>query len=131
MKIAVITPKPSKANFSKMFGRTVDVHSLTSQNVKRVLVKHVDIEIDLDSYDWVILIGSEPLKYFSKSTAITDATGTRVEAKPGKAWSHYEGFLASINPAEMHFKPEIKPSATPVSTIIVPKYSRFFMIETA
>ena len=108
-KVAVITPKPSKTNFSQLFGRQVDSFSLTSQNVKRVLVKHVDIDIDVFDYDWVILIGSEPLKYFSSSTAVTDLTGMRVEAKPKKDWSEYEGFLASINPAAMHFKPEIKP----------------------
>lgn len=108
-KIAVITPKPTKMDMSRTFNLKVDQYSLTSENVKRVLVKHVDIDIDLDEYDWVILIGAEPLKYFSTATAITDVTGMRVDAKPKKEWSGYKGFLASINPAAMHFKPEIKP----------------------
>ncbi|BAV81267.1 DNA polymerase [Vibrio phage VCPH] len=108
-KIAVITPKPTKMNMSRTFGLELDQYSLTSQNVKRVLVKDVDIDIDVHDYDWVILIGAEPLKYFSSATSVTDCTGMRVDAKPKKDWSDYEGFLASINPAAMHFKPEIKP----------------------
>lgn len=108
-KIAVITPKPTKMDMGRAFGLNVDQFSLTSENVKRVLVKHVDIDIDVHDYDWVILVGTEPLKYFSKSTAVTEVTGMRVDAKPNKDWSDYEGFLASINPAAMHFKPEIKP----------------------
>ncbi|QZI88411.1 hypothetical protein SIPHO082v1_p0134 [Vibrio phage 294E48.1] len=108
-RIAVITPKPTKSDMSRQFGFSVDQFSLTSQNVKKVLVRDVDIEIDVHDYDWVILIGTEPLKYFTKETSITNQTGTRVDAKPKKDWSDYEGFLASINPAAMHFKPEIKP----------------------
>lgn len=94
---------------SVLFGMDVDQFALTSQNVKRVLVKDVDIKIDVNDYDWVILIGSEPLKYFSKATAIGTASGTRVEAKPKKDWTSYEGFLACLNPAAMFFRPEIKP----------------------
>ena len=94
---------------SELFGLKVDQFSLTSQNVKRVLVKDVDIEIDVNEYDWVILVGSESLKYFSKSTAISTASGSRVEAKVKKDWSAYEGFLACLNPAAMFFKPEVKP----------------------
>ncbi|CAL9971822.1 DNA polymerase [Vibrio phage D260] len=108
-KIAVITPKATKMDMSRSFGFPVDQYALTSQNVKRVLVRDVDIEIDVHDYDWVILVGAEPLKYFSKETSVTDQTGSRVTAKPKKDWSDYEGFLASINPAAMHFKPEIKP----------------------
>lgn len=94
---------------SELFGLEVDQYSLTSQNVKRVLMRDVDIEIDVNNYEWVILIGSEPLKYYSTSTAIGTASGTRVEAKPKKDWSGYEGFLACLNPAAMFFRPEIKP----------------------
>lgn len=108
-KIALITPKPSKTNFAKLYGRDLDIFSLTTQNVKRVLVKHTDIEIDVFEYDWVILVGSEPLKHFSNATGITDVTGLRVGGKKGKPWESYEGFVASMNPAALHFKPEGKP----------------------
>lgn len=108
-KVALIVPKPTKTNFSKLFGREVDVFPLTTQSVKRVLVKHVDIDIDVHDYDWVILVGSEPLKYFSKETSVVDMTGMRVDAKPKKDWSDYENFLCSMNPAALFFKPEGKP----------------------
>ena len=108
-KVAIIIPKPSKANFAKSFGREVDVYSLTSKNIKKVLVRDVDIEIDVFQYDWVILVGSEPLKYFSDSTNVTDMTGLRVNSKKNKEWSEYSGFICSMNPSALFFKPEGKP----------------------
>ena len=60
--------------------------------------RDVDINIDLEKYDWVILVGSEPLKHFTKINSITEYTGRIVEDK----------FLPVINPAMLAFKPEAK-----------------------
>ena len=63
-----------------------------------MLKRDVDINIDTDKYDWVILVGSESLKYFTKINSVTEYTGRIVDEK----------FLPVINPAMLAFKPEAK-----------------------
>lgn len=98
-KVALIETKPSRTDFRSYFEFEFDRYSLTSDpTLKKVLKKDVDIAIDLDEYDWIILVGSEPLKYFTKINSITEYSGKLVESK----------FLPIINPAMLAFKPEIK-----------------------
>ena len=61
------------------------------------LEKRLYIEIDTDDYEWVILVGSDALKYFTKINSVTEYSGKKVEEK----------FLPVINPA-MLFKPEAR-----------------------
>lgn len=99
VKIALIETKPSRTNFEDYFDFEFDKYALTSNSaLKKVLKKDVDIQFDLSRYDWIILVGSEPLKYFTKITSITEYTGKLVEDK----------FLPIINPAMLIFKPEIR-----------------------
>lgn len=98
-KVAIIESKKSRTDYSKYFNFEFDRYYLTSDpTVKKVLKKHVDIEIDLDQYDWVVLVGSEPAKYFAKVGSIMDNSGRVVEDK----------FIPIINPSMLTFKPEIK-----------------------
>ena len=102
MKIALIESKPSRTDFVDRMGGSYqfDRYALCSDpGKKKVLKKDVDIEINIDDYDWIILIGSEPLKYFTKMTSITEYSGRCVDDK----------FLPAINPAMLAFKPEAKP----------------------
>ena len=106
MKIALIDKAPGKFNYQKAFGMEMDVYHLTSQEgLKRVLKKDVDIQINVQEYDWVILCGSEAVKNYTKVTSVTDYSGRQTASKDGS----YTNFIVSISPAAMAFKPEIKP----------------------
>ena len=49
-------------------------------------------------YDWVILVGSEPFKFFTGKSSVTEYAGKIVDEK----------FIPTINPAMLAFKPEAK-----------------------
>jgi DNA polymerase I-like protein with 3'-5' exonuclease and polymerase domains len=98
-RVAIIETKLSRTNYRKEFDDQFefDLYQLCSDAfIKKVLKRDVDIDIDIAAYDWVILVGSEALKYFTKSTSITLYTGKLVEGK----------FLPVINPGMLAFKPE-------------------------
>ena len=100
-KVAIIESKPSRNKFFELFENKIQLDSYvlcSNPQVKKVLKRDVDINIELDKYDWVILVGSEPLKHFTKINSITEYTGRIVEDK----------FLPVINPAMLAFKPEAK-----------------------
>lgn len=97
--IAIIETKPSRTDFSKSFNGAFefDRFSLCSDpTIKKVLKRDVDISFDPDNYEWVILVGADACKYFTKNASVTDYSGKIVEDK----------FLPVINPAMVSFKPE-------------------------
>ena len=103
MKVALIESKPSRNKFFELFNNKFEFDSYvlcSNPQVKKVLKRDVDIQFNPDDYDWVILVGSEPLKYYTKINSITEYTGRIVEDK----------FLPVINPAMLAFKPEAKKS---------------------
>lgn len=111
MKIAVVQKCPSRINYENQLGLAdLEIFNLSSQKVSRLLKRDVDLVIGTDfipeDYDFVIVVGSEALKMFTKATAVTDYTGKRAPSKP-----EFEGvtFLAAISPAVLAFKPESKP----------------------
>ena len=98
-KVALVETKPSKTDFKKEFDGEFefDQYQLCSNpSLKKVLKRDCDIEINTDDYDWVILVGSDALKYFTPINSITEYSGKKVEEK----------FLPIINPAMLAFKPE-------------------------
>jgi len=103
MKIAVIDKQPSNINYSKYFpfpeNSEVDVYHLSSVKVQKLLKKHIDLEVDLNDYKFVILVGSEAAKVYAKVTSVTNYAGQLIENK----------FIPVINPAMLTFKPEVKP----------------------
>ena len=100
-EIALIETKPSSTNFDKYFEFEFDRFALCSDSsVQKVLKRDVDLEIDADNYDWVILVGAEAFKHFTRKTSVTEYNGKIIDEK----------FLALINPAIIKFKPEAKKS---------------------
>ena len=98
-RIAIVETKPSKNNYEKLFDGKFefDKFALCSDaSIKKVLKKDVDIDFDPDSYEWVILVGSDVFKYYTKNSSISDYSGKVVDEK----------FLPIINPAMLAFKPE-------------------------
>ena len=99
--IAIIEKTMSSTNYDKYFDFEHDRFALCSDSSKqKILKRDVDIEIDIDSYEWLILVGSEPFKHFTKKTSITEYNGKVIEDR----------FLALINPAMIKFRPEAKKS---------------------
>ena len=97
--IALVETKPSKTDFEAAFGKQFefDRFALCSDpSVKKVLKKDVDIEFNPDDYEWVILVGADAFKYYTKKTSVSDYSGKVVDEK----------FLPVINPAMLAFKPE-------------------------
>ena len=99
-KVALVETKRSKTNFMSEFdGLEFDQYQLCSDpNIKKVLKRDCDIDMNPEDYDWVILVGSDAMKYYTKLSSVTEYSGKRVEEK----------FLPIINPAMLAFKPEAK-----------------------
>tara|TARA_R110000822_G_scaffold12171_6_gene44097 strand:- start:521 stop:2881 length:2361 start_codon:yes stop_codon:yes gene_type:complete len=111
MKIAVVQKMPSNIKYERQYNLSdLTIYNLSSKKVDRLLKRDVDLKIGVDfipeNYDYVILVGSEALKMFTKATAVTDYSGKLTPPKP-----EFEGvkFIASISPAMLAFKPENKP----------------------
>ena len=100
-KVALVETKPSRTDFNKAFGGAFefDQYQLCSDpTIKKVLKRDCDIQFDSSLYDWVVLVGSDALKYFTKINSVTEYSGKKVEDK----------FLPVINPAMLTFKPEAR-----------------------
>jgi len=98
MKICVIDKCPSKVNYEKYFDFDFDLYHLSSVYLQKVLKKDVDIQVNLDEYDYVITIGAESTKHYTKGS-VTNSSGLLVNEK----------FIPLTNPAMLAFRPEGKP----------------------
>lgn len=99
MKIAVIDKAPSKNKYENYFKFEFETFHMSSVPITKLLKKDVDLDIDLDYYDFVILVGSEAAKEYAKVSSITNMAGQLVNEK----------FIPISNPAVLHFRPEGKP----------------------
>ena len=100
-KVALVETKPSKTNFKSEFDNAFDFDQFqlcSDPTLKKVLKRDCDIEMNPDDYDWVVLVGSDALKYYTKINSVTEYSGKKVEGK----------FLPVINPAMLAFKPEAR-----------------------
>ena len=100
-RVALVETKPSRTDFRREFEGEFefDQYQLCSDsNIKKVLKRDCDISINTDNYDWLILVGSDALKYFTKINSVTEYSGKKVDDK----------FLPVINPAMLKFKPEAR-----------------------
>ncbi len=100
-RVALIETKPSRTNYKDEFDGAFefDQYQLCSDpGIKKVLKRDCDIDIDVDAYDWLILVGSDALKYFTPINSVTEYSGKKVKGK----------FLPVINPAMLAFKPEAR-----------------------
>jgi len=102
IKVALIDKAPNRTDYVRHFSNEFefDHYHLCSTETKKVLKRDVDIEIDLDAYEWVILVGSEALQNFTSERSITEHSGRLIADK----------FLPVINPAMLAFKPEARRS---------------------
>jgi len=101
-KIAIIESKMSRTNWADRFDNAFEFERFalcSDSSKKKILKADVDIEINTEDFDWIILVGSESLKYFTSINSITEYSGRCVEDK----------YLPVINPAMLSFKPEAKP----------------------
>ena len=95
-KVAIIESKMSRTDWADRFDSAFefDRYALCSDaRKKKILKADVDIEINLDDYTWVVLVGSEALKYYTSVNSITEYSGRCVDDK----------FLPVINPAMLSF----------------------------
>lgn len=99
MKIAVIDKAPNRTRYQDYFEFEFDHFHMSSIPVTKLLKKDVDLKIDLDQYDYVILVGAEAAKEYAKVTSVTNYAGTLINDK----------FIPITNPAMLVFKPEGKP----------------------
>ena len=100
-KIALIESKPSRNDYVKLFENQFDFDQFqlcSDPTIKKVLKRDCDIDVNIDDYDWIILVGSECLKYYTKQSSVTEYSGRVIDDK----------FLPIINPAMLAFKPEAK-----------------------
>ena len=101
--VALVETKHSKTDFKTEFDHKIefDQYQLCSdRNIKKVLKRDVDIQMNPDEYDWVILVGSDALKYYTKVNSVTEYSGKLLDGK----------YLPIINPSMLAFKPEAKPT---------------------
>ena len=96
-KVAIIETKSNRNGYT--FSFEYDRYQLCSNaNINKVLRADVDIDIDIDFYDWIILVGSDALKFYTKETSVTQYTGRLVSEK----------FISIINPAMIAFNPAMQ-----------------------
>jgi DNA polymerase I-like protein with 3'-5' exonuclease and polymerase domains len=99
MKIALIDKAPNRTRYSDYFSFEYDHYHMSSVPITKLLKKDVDLQVDLEPYDYVILVGSEAAKEYAKITSVTNMAGQLVNDK----------FIAISNPSMLAFKPEGKP----------------------
>jgi len=100
-KVALVETKSSRTDFLQEFDNAFefDQYQLCSDtSIKKPLKRDCDIDIDTSLYDWIVLVGADALKYFTKISSVTEFSGRKVESK----------FLPVINPAMLSFKPEAR-----------------------
>lgn len=99
-KTAIVDKAPSRTDYKKYFDFEFDVYHLSSVPVQKLLKKDVDLDPQLlESYELVILVGSEAAKEYAKITSITNYQGVLVKDK----------YVCLTNPSMLVFKPEGKP----------------------
>ncbi|ATS94080.1 DNA polymerase [Pectobacterium phage DU_PP_V] len=112
MQIAIVDKSLNNTKYQKHYKlqeHDVDVFHMCNEKLTgRLLKKHITIGTEENpfnpfDYDAVILIGAEPFLYFTGKKGIADYSGKRVEH------NGYTKFIASISPAQLHFKPEMQP----------------------
>ena len=110
IKVALIDKSLNQTRYDKHYGiKDLDVYHMCSKKLSgRLLKKDIDLgtetnPFNLEDYTHVILVGAEPFKQYAGKTGIADYTGKRVSA------NGFDNWIASISPAQLHFKPEMQP----------------------
>ena len=97
-KVALVDKQPSRIDYSKFFNFDFDLYHLCSDpKVSKILRSNADIDINVDKYDNIILVGSVATKHFTK-VSVTAHSGKRTEGK----------YIPLINPAMLKMKPAVQ-----------------------
>ena len=96
--VAIIDKAPNKNNYAKYFDFAYDHYHMSSVPITKLLKKDVDLEVDLDMYDFVILVGAEAAKEYAGCKSVSNYAGQLLKEK----------FICMSNPAMLIFKPEGK-----------------------
>lgn len=96
-KIAIVDKCPSNTDYSKYFNFNFETLHLSSVFIAKVLKKDVDLEINVNEYDFIITVGAEATKHLAK-VSVTNYAGLLVDDK----------YLPISNPAVLKFRPEGK-----------------------
>ena len=81
-KVAIIETKKSRNNYERLFDNSFEFEQFqlcSDPTLKKVLKRDVDLVLNTDDYDWLILVGSEALKYYTKLNSVTEYSGRVVE----------------------------------------------------
>ncbi|ASV43444.1 DNA polymerase I [Vibrio phage JSF12] len=105
-KIAVVDKCPSRTDFGKLLGLDVEVLTMSSQKVAKLRKADIDLVLDPSKYDWVILVGADALKHYTRHSKVTDYAGKQVSSKD----ESYHNFLVLNSPGMLFVKPELKPA---------------------
>lgn len=97
-KVAIIDKAPSRNKYAEYFKFDFEVFHMSDVPVKKLLKKDITLEISLEEYELVILVGSEAAKEYAKISSVSTMMGQLVNNK----------FIAIPNPAMLIFKPEGK-----------------------
>lgn len=98
MKIAIIDKAPSRNKYSEYFDFEFDLFHMSQVALPKLLKKDVTLQVDLEPYTYVVLVGSEAAKEYAKISSVTNYAGQLMHDK----------FICISNPAILHFKPEGK-----------------------
>ena len=76
-KVALIDKAPNRTDYVMHFNNEFefDHYHLCSEQKKKILKRDVDIDIELDAYDWIILVGSEALQNFTRENQSQSIAG--------------------------------------------------------
>lgn len=109
MKIAVIEKYPSRVNYSEYFDFDFDHLYLTDFPKEKILKKDITLDLDINDYNYIVLVGAETCKHIGKISSVTKYQGHLIEDK----------FIPLINPAMLEIRPEgIKDFKKAVDNII-------------
>jgi len=101
VNVALVEKVESRTDFIRHFENTFqfDRFALCSDKTKKKILKRdVDIDINIDDYEFIILVGAEALNHFTKEKSITEHCGRLIADR----------FIPVINPGMLAFKPEAK-----------------------
>lgn len=99
-KIAIVEKYPSRVNYKAIFNLDFDIYALATQNIKRLRKADITIDINVEDYDYIIMVGAESTKYFCKDASVVSHQGYLIDDK----------FLPIVNPLLVRIKPDNKPA---------------------
>ena len=80
-KVAIIDKAPSRNKYSEYFDFDFELFHMSEVPTKKLLKKDITLDISLEEFDLVILVGSEAAKEYAKITSVSTMMGHLVNGK--------------------------------------------------